>query len=98
MVYNYKEYHEIKDRFFSKHHHDFTIDTGAMDRDGKYNKVYSFRDGAQWIDVYRPVWRTIEITTEIERVPITVKQDVKLFETESWNTDDPKSIYYYEKF
>lgn len=98
MVYNYKEYHEIKDRFFSKHHHNFTIDTGAMDRDGKYNKVYSFRDGAQWIDVYRPVWRTIEITTEIERVPITVKQDVKLFETESWNTDDPKSIYYYEKF
>ena len=98
MVYNYKEYHEIKDRFFSKHKHDFTIDTGAMDRDGKYNKVYSFRDGAQWIDVYRPVWRTIEITTEIERVPITVKQDVKLFETESWNTDDPKSIYYYEKF
>lgn len=98
MVYNYKEYHEIKDRFFSKHHHDFTIDTGAMDRDGKYNKTYSFRDGAQWIDVYRPVWRTIEITTEIERVPITVKQDVKLFETESWNTDDPKSIYYYEKF
>lgn len=98
MVYNYKEYHEIKDRFFSKHHHDFTIDTGAMDRDGKYNKIYSFRDGAQWIDVYRPVWRTIEITTEIERVPITVKQDVKLFETESWNTDDPKSIYYYEKF
>ena len=98
MVYNYKEYHEIKDGFFSKHHHDFTIDTGAMDRDGKYNKVYSFRDGAQWIDVYRPVWRTIEIQTEIERVPITVKQDVKLFETESWNSDDPKSIYYYEKF
>lgn len=98
MVYNYKEYHEIKDRFFSKHHHNFTIDTGAMDRDGKYNKIYSFIDGARWIDVYRPVWRTIEITTEIERVPITVKQDVKLFETESWNTDDSKSIYYYEKF
>jgi hypothetical protein len=98
MTLNYTEYHEIKDRFFSKHHHDFTIDTGAMDRDGKYNKVYSFSDGAQWIDVYRPVWRTIEITTEIERVPITVKQDVKLFETESWNSDDPKSIYYYEKF
>ena len=98
MTLNYTEYHEIKDRFFAKHKHDFQIDTSPMDRDGKYYKTYIFRDGAQWIDVYMPVWRTIEITTEIERVPITVKQDVKLFETESWNTDDSKSIYYYEKF
>lgn len=98
MTLNYTEYHEIKDRFFAKHKHDFQIDTSPMDRDGKYNKTYSFRDGAQWIDVYRPVWRTIEIQTEIEKVKVTVKQDIKLFETESWNTDNAKSIFYYEKF
>lgn len=90
----YKEFDEIKRRFFKKHHNDFGTYTSPMNSYGEYHKDYIFTDGAQWTETMRPVFRDVPIT--VENVGITV--NVKLLETEAWNTEDSRSIYYYERF
>lgn len=79
---------EYKSAFIRKHSKaDWTVDTSAMDADGKYCKTYTFTDGAQLIEVNRPVWRKVEAEVEIEGVKVVISDHVKLFETEAWNTD-----------
>ena len=69
-----------------------------MKQDGTYVKTYVFTDGAVMTEVNRPVWETVEVEVEVKGVPVTIKQDVKLFETEAWNTDNAMSVKFYEKF
>lgn len=87
-------------RAFIKNHSkaDWTVDTSVMDADGKYCKTYIFTDGAQLIEVNRPVWETVEIETEVKGVKVLIKETVKLFETEAWNTDNATSVKFYEKW
>lgn len=48
--------HEYKMAFIKKHSKaDYDVDTSPMDTDGKYVKTYIFSDGAQLIEVNRPV-------------------------------------------
>lgn len=95
----YKNYLEYKRAFIQKHKKaDWTVDTSAMDADGKYYKTYTFTDGAQLIEVNRPVYETVEAEVEVKGIKVTLKETVKLFETEAWNTDNANSVKFYERF
>lgn len=94
MTVSYKEYNEDKKRFFKKHKNDFQCETSPMDGYGRYYKVYSFADGAQWYENMSPTYETAEVEIKM----VTVKVEVKMFRTEYYSTDDSTSKYYYEKF
>lgn len=99
MVRKFENYLDYKRAFIQKHGKaDWTVDTSAMDADGKYYKTYTFADGAQLIEVNRPVFETVEVETEVRGIKIVLKETVKLFETEAWNTDNANSVKFYERF
>ena len=90
---------DYKRAFINNHSKaDWTVDTSAIDADGKYCKTYTFTDGAQLIEVNRPVWEMVEVETEVKGVKVIIKEWVKLFETEAWNTDNATSVKFYEKW
>lgn len=92
-------YSEYKRNFIEKHKTaDWTTETSPMRKDGTYVKTYVFSDGAVMTEVNRPVWRTAEAEVEVEGIKVTIKKDIKLFETEAWNTDNAKSVKFYELF
>lgn len=87
--------HEYKQNFIKKHgKKDWRVETSAMDEYGKYVKTWLFEDGAQLIEINRPVWEKAQV--EVKGITVTV--DVKLFETECWNTDDATSYKWYQKY
>lgn len=95
----YNTYLDYKRAFIQKHSKaDWTVDTSSIDEYGKYCKTYTFTDGAQLIEVNRPVYETVEIETEVKGVKVTLKEVVKLFETEAWNTDNANSVKFYERY
>ena len=94
MTVNYKEYEELRKRFFEKHNYDYRIETSVMDEYGNYHKEYIFEDDAIWYESYKHTYEKVEV--EIKKVKVNV--EVKLFCTEFWNTEDSKSKYFYEKF
>lgn len=92
-------YLNYKRAFIQKHSKaDWSVDTSPMMQDGGYVKTYIFTDGAVMTEVNRPVWETVEVQVEVKGIPVTIKQEVKLFETEAWNTDNATSVKFYEKF
>ena len=92
-------YIEYKNAFIKKHSKaDWSVHTSPMDEYGQYVKNYIFTDGATLTEINRPVWETVEVETEVKGVKVVIKQDVKLFETEAWNTDDAKSVKFYERW
>jgi len=92
-------YLEYKRNFIQKHSNaDWTVHTSPMDEYGQYCKNYIFTDGATLTEINRPVWRKAKATVEVEGIEIVLEQDVKLFETEAWNTDDARSVKFYEKW
>lgn len=93
MAVTYKDYIEDKKAFFEKHKYDYAVQTSQMDEYGRYHKLYSFHDGAEWHEAMTPTYETVEV--EIKKAP--VKVEVKMLRTEYWNTET-KSKFYYEKF
>lgn len=92
-------YLDYKRAFIQKHSKaDWTVHTSSMDEYGQYTKTYIFSDGATLIEVNRPVWEEVEAEVEVRGVKVTLKDHVKLFETEAWNTDDSNSVKFYEKW
>lgn len=87
------EYEKKKIAFLHKHN-DWQVETSPMNEYGEYHKTYICTDGAQWTELNRPVYKTIEA----EVCKAKVKVDVKMFETEGWSTDNAESIFCYEKF
>lgn len=75
---------------------DWTVHTSPMDEYGQYVKNYVFSDGAVMTEVNRPIVETVKVRTEVKGVTVDIEQDVKLFETELWNTDDARSVKFYE--
>lgn len=100
MTVGYKEYHDAKTAFLNKHSKksDWKCETSPMDQYGVYYKTYMFEHGAIWYERMAPVWRKAEAEVEVEGIKIKIEQDVKLFETEFWNSDNAASRKYYEKF
>ena len=98
-IADYKQYMAEKREFFSNHGYDFEVSTSPMDQYGVYNKEFVFSDGAVWYERLAPTWRKAGATVEvITGVTVRLEQDVKLFETEYWSTDNAESRKYYEKF
>lgn len=95
----YDTYLDYKRAFIQKHSKaDWTVDTSSMKSDGSYYKIYIFSDGAQLTEVNRPVYETVEVEAEVKGVKVTLKEVVKLFETEAWNTDNANSVKFYERY
>lgn len=88
-----KEYEDTKIAFLHRHD-DWKVETSPMDEYGTYYKTYTCIDGAIWNEVNRPIYDKVKI--EVRKT--MVEAEVKLLETEGWNTDDASSIYCYEKF
>lgn len=93
-VLNYQEYMKEKEEFFSKHNHEYAVDTSSLRPDGTYYKSYNFSDGANWYEVAMPTFEKVEV--EVKKVKVNV--EVKMLRTEFFNTDTGTSSYYYEKF
>jgi len=88
-------YIEYKNAFIKKHNEaDWTVHTSPMDEYGQYCKNYIFTDGAVLTEINRPVVETVKV--EVKGIEVEV--EVKLMETEAWNTDDAKSVKWYEKW
>lgn len=88
-------YIEYKNAFIKKHNEaDWTVHTSPMDEYGQYCKNYIFTDGAVLTEINRPVVEIVKV--EVKGVEVEV--EVKLMETEAWNTDDAKSVKWYEKW
>lgn len=83
-----------KHSFLTRHGGDVIVNTSPMEDNGVYYKTYVCSDGSQWFERMSPVFKT----ADVEVCRTRVKVDVKLFETEAWNTDDSTSVFYYEKF
>ena len=95
----YETYLDYKRAFIEKHKKaDWTVETSPMKADGTYYKTYTFSDGAQLIEVNRPVWETAEAEVEVKGIKVKISEKVKLFETEAWNTDNAVSVRFYEKW
>lgn len=88
-----REFEEQKITFLHKHD-DWQVETSPMDEYGVYRKTYVCEDGAQWFEVMAPVVKT----AEVEVCKVKTKVEIKMLSIEAWNTDDGRSIYYYEKF
>ena len=92
-------YLEYKKAFIENHKKaDWTVHTSPMDEYGQYVKNYLFTDGAVLTEVNRPVYETAEAEVEIKGIKIKLTQQIKLMETEAWNTDDAKSVKFYERW
>ena len=90
-------YIDYKNAFIKKHSKsEWTTETSPMDNNGKYVKYYNFSDGSQLIEVNQPVFRTVEVDAIVEGINVKIQRTVKLFETEAWNSDDSKSVKFYE--
>ena len=92
-------YLDYKRKFIQRHSKsDWTVDTSSMDSSGKYVKYYMFTDGAVLTEINRPVYETVEAEVEVRGIKVKIKQEVKLMETEAWNTDNTESIKFYERW
>lgn len=90
--------YESKKQTFLKRHNDWEVITSPMDEYGRYHKSYICSDNAVWTEINEPEYEKVKIDTEVKGVKVTIEQDIKLFRTEGWSTDDPTSIICYEKF
>lgn len=97
MTITTAEYNSRKLAFLRKHE-DWTVETSPMNEYGQYHKTYACTDGAIFTEINEPAYETVEVETEVKGVKIRIKQEVKLFRTEGWSTDDATSITCYEKF
>lgn len=92
-----KEYEVRKIAFLHKHE-DWKVETSPMDEYGRYHKTYACTDGAVWTEINEPEYQTVDVETEVRGLTVKIKQEVKLFRTEAWSTEDATSIYCYELF
>lgn len=96
---DYSNFLDLKSAFIRKHARaDWSVDTSSMDQYGRYTKTYTFSDGAQLFELNGPSFEEVQVKTEVRGVPVVLTEKVKLFRTETWNTEDASSVYFYEKW
>lgn len=90
---------EYKRAFIEKHKKaDWKVITDPMDEYGRYLKIYIFDDGATLYELNGPYEEEVEVETEVKGIKVKIRQTVKLMRTECWNSDDAKSVYFYERW
>lgn len=96
---DYANFLDLKRAFIRKHNRaDWEVDTSSMDEYGRYTKTYTFSDGAQLFEVNGPAWETVEAEKTVHGVTVKLSEKVKFFRTETWNTEDAHSVYFFEKW
>ena len=81
--------------FLQKHgKKDWHVETSPMDEYGRYVKSYICEDGGLLTEVNGPKWVSTQVTVK----GVTCRVDVKLMESECWNTDNAESVFFYEKW
>ena len=91
--------HEYKNNFIKTHAKaDWHVETSPLREDGSYVKTYIFDDGATLTEVNRPVYESVDVKTTVKGIPVIVHDEVKLLETECWNTDDATAVKFYERW
>ena len=90
-------YTEYKISFLKKHD-DWVVHTTPMDCYGQYTKVYACADGACMTEINRPYYEDVEFEAEVKGIKVIVRETIKMLETEAWNTDNSKSVKFYEKW
>ena len=85
---------EYKKAFLEAHDNDFKVVTDPMDEYGRYTKCYLCADGAQMWEVNGPIYRT----TTVEVCGVKVPVEVKLMQSELWNSDNAESVFFYERW
>lgn len=88
------EYNAQKKAFIKKHKGLKRVDTSSMDEYSSYHKEYICEDNAMWYEVMSPYYKTVEM--EINKCKVSL--DVKLFQTEFWDSDNSNSRFYYENY
>lgn len=90
---------EYKKNFIAKHaDSDWKVSTSPMDQYDGYTKVYLFEDGAQMHEVISVAYETVHIEYEVRGIKFAEDKEVKLLRTEMWNSDDSRSVFFYEKY
>lgn len=92
-IVNNKEYYARIRKFLdSQDIDDYNVETSAFE-DNSYHKIYRFVNGAVGIEHNRIITEEVEVEVK----GLKVKVEVKLLETEWYDTNDATSIYMYEK-
>ena len=92
-----QEYESKKQAFLRKHELD-TVTTSPMNEYGQYMKHYICTDNAIWYEVNEPEYTTATAEVEVKGIKTVISQEIKLFRTEGWSSDDATSIVCYEVF
>ena len=87
-----QQYYERINKFVQRHEV-AKVDTSAF-TNGGYYKTYLCEDGAFGKEINREVYEKAEV--EVKGLKITV--EVKLLETEWFDSDNVKSIYMYQRY
>jgi len=87
-----KEYYELLQKFVNNHEV-ANVETSSM-INGEWNKKYFCEDGAFGTEINRVIYEQVEVEVK----GLKIKVDVKLLETEWFDTDNGASIYMYQKY
>lgn len=87
-----KQYYEVIQKFVAKHSIE-KVETSPF-VDGQYYKNYLGENGSAGTEINRVVYETVEVEVK----GLKVKVEVKLLETEWFDTDNGKSIYMYQRY
>jgi len=86
------EYYQTIQEFVSKHEIN-KVETSEL-VNGQWSKNYYGEDGSAGTEINRIVYENVEVEVK----GLKVKVEVKLLETEWFDTDNGKSVYMYQKY
>lgn len=93
-IVSMKEYYEVQSKFVSKHEHEISKVERSPFTDNQWHKTYLCEDGALGTEINRIVYEQVEVEVK----GLKVKVEVKLLETEWFDTDNGTSTFMYQKY
>lgn len=88
------QYHTAMACFSQKHGGMLRTETSDM-RQSQYTKIYTYADGAQWIEHLGMADVLAHVVDATE--PIKLNNVIRAFRCEGWNTDGDEIMVYYER-
>lgn len=87
----YDEYNDLKIKFFTKHHNDFSKEESGTSAE-YYRKTYVFADNAIWYEVMTKEYVSSTVNIYGCKIPV----EVPVLRTEFWTNETSESTYYFE--
>ena len=91
-IVSMSDYYKTVQEFVSKHQVN-KVETSEL-VNGQWHKNYLCEDGSAGTEVNRTVYETVEVEVK----GLKIKVEVKLLETEWFDTDNSHSVYMYQKY